>query len=75
MNHFKQIMSVTTDPARIVNLMVHILHIVEISKDYNDIKYSKKVYNELKFNLSMKDRFFMNIFNVFQMYVMRKVSV
>jgi len=55
--------------------MVHILHIIEISKDYNDIKYSKKMYNELEFNLSMKDRFFMNIFNFFQMYVMRKVSV
>jgi len=75
MNYFRYITSVTADPARIGILMVHILHVVEISKDYNDIKYSKKVYNELKFNLSMKDRFFMNIFNVFQMYVMRKVSV
>ena len=75
MNYFKQIIPVTADPARIGILMVHILHIVEISKDYNDIKYSKKVYNELEFNLSMKDRFFMNIFNFFQMYVMRKVSV
>jgi len=75
MNYFRYITSVEADPARIGILMVHILHIVEISKDYNDIKYSKKVYNELEFNLSMKDRFFMNIFNFFQMYVMRKVSV
>jgi len=75
MNYFRYITSVAADPARIGILMVHILHIVEISKDYNDIKYSKKVYNELEFNLSMKDRFFMNIFNFFQMYVMRKVSV
>lgn len=75
MNYFRYITSVEADPARIGILMVHILHIVEISKDYNDIKYSKKVYNELEFNLSMKDRFFMNIFNFFQMYIMRKVSV
>ncbi len=55
--------------------MVHILHMIWIGKDYKDIKCSKKVGNELEFKLSMKNRFIMNIFNFFQMYVMRKVSV
>ena len=75
MNHFRQIISVTADQACIGNLMVHILHMIWIGKDYKNIKCSKKVGNELEFKLSMKNRFIMNIFNFFQMYVMRKVSV
>ena len=38
-----QIILVKADPASIGKLMVHILHIIDINKDYRNIKCSKEI--------------------------------
>jgi len=44
MQHFRQIMLVKDDPAKIEKPTAHILHIANINKDYlNDIKSSKEI--------------------------------